>query len=409
MARKRRITPTGHTILVVDDQEEVLISTRNLLEREGHTILTAESGARALDLFKMHDVHLLLVDYFMPRMTGETLIRDIRKFDPYVQIILQTGYAGEKPARQMMAELDIQGYHDKADGPEKLLLWVDAALKTHRLVGRVRERERLQGELVANVSHEFRTPLNIIAGYTELLLIGEFGSLPDTATKPLLALHGATQNLAELVSDFLSYAKLEARAMKVDYQWIATEQIGAELERLGVLLLEGKQVAFVRDLQAAPGAVFTDLVKLRSILRNLVTNAAKFTIAGTIALTVAERDGGLEFAIRDTGPGIPSDQLEVIFEPFRQIDGSATRQHGGVGLGLALCRKLARVLGGDLIVESQLGAGSLFRLTLPIHQRTGANEHARDTLPTETGEPTASLDPFLTPGRAHERAATPSQ
>src|SRR5438552_1583516 len=111
MARKSSMPPSGHTILVVDDQEEVLISARRLLEREGHHVLTAESGARALELFKECDVHLLLVDYFMPRMTGEQLIREIRKFDPYVQIILQTGYAGDKPARQMMAELEIQGYH----------------------------------------------------------------------------------------------------------------------------------------------------------------------------------------------------------------------------------------------------------------------------------------------------------
>ena len=82
MPRKRKVSPTGHTILVVDDQEEVLVSTRTLLEREGHAVLTAESGARALTLFKEHEVHLLLVDYFMPQMTGEDLIREIRRFDP---------------------------------------------------------------------------------------------------------------------------------------------------------------------------------------------------------------------------------------------------------------------------------------------------------------------------------------
>jgi len=388
MARKRKVSPTGHTILVVDDQEEVLVSTRTLLEREGHAVLTAESGARALALFKEHEVHLLLVDYFMPQMTGEDLIREIRRFDPYVQIILQTGYAGEKPARQMMAELDIQGYQDKADGPEKLLLWIDAGLKAHRLVSRLRERERLQGELVANVSHEFRTPLNIIAGYTDLLLDGEFGLLPESTNRPLQILLGATQNLADLVADFLSYAKLEAGAMKVDCQWVATDQIATELERLALLLVEGKSLGFVRDLRQAPPAVFTDAVKLRTILRNLITNAAKFTAAGTIALAVARRDAGVEFTVRDTGPGIAADQLEVIFEPFRQIDGSATRQQGGIGLGLALCRKLARVLGGDLTVKSEPGLGSVFTLTLPGYQR------ARDA--AEVSSPLHSRDGGLT-------------
>ena len=124
MARKRQRPRSGCTILVVDDQREALTSVRDLLEREGHQVLTADSGARALEIFKQHEIHLILVDYFMPGMTGEQLIRAIRSFDQYVQIILQTGYAGEKPARVMMAELDIQGYHDKTEGPEKLLLWM---------------------------------------------------------------------------------------------------------------------------------------------------------------------------------------------------------------------------------------------------------------------------------------------
>src|SRR5437867_940315 len=134
MARKLTRSRSGHTILVVDDQEEVLDSLQSLLRREGHEVLTAASAERALEIFKEQDVHLLLVDYFMPRMNGEDLIREIRKFDPYVQIILQTGYSGEKPASKMITELDIQGYHDKADGPENLLLWVRVGLKGYRLI-----------------------------------------------------------------------------------------------------------------------------------------------------------------------------------------------------------------------------------------------------------------------------------
>jgi DNA-binding NtrC family response regulator len=176
MARKSQRPPTNCTILIVDDQEEVLISMQQLLEREGHHVLGAQSGEQALALFRSRPVTLMIVDYFMPRMTGEQLIRQIRRLDPFVQIILQTGYAGEKPARVMMAELDIQGYHDKTEGPDKLLLWVDSAIKAHRLMTQLRERERLQGELVANLSHEFRTPLHIIGGYADLLRDGDYGS-----------------------------------------------------------------------------------------------------------------------------------------------------------------------------------------------------------------------------------------
>ena len=365
MPRQSRVSASNRTILVVDDQNEVLTSVQRLLEREGHTVLVAESGEQALELFKHHQVDLLLVDYFMPRMTGEQLIREIRTFDPYVQIILQTGYSGEKPARQMMAELAIQGYHDKADGPEKLLLWVDVGLKAHALVSCLRERERLQGELVANVSHEFRTPLNIISGYTDLLLEGQYGRLPTAAQRPLSALQQATQNLAELVSDFLSYAKAEAGAMQVSDQWIGAEELAYELERFATFLLEGRAVEFIINLEGAPAKLNSDPIKLRTILRNLITNAVKFTAVGEVELTIVRESTGVRLAVRDTGPGIPADQLDLIFEPFRQLDGSATRRHGGIGLGLALSRKLARILQGDLTVDSELDHGSVFTLFLP--------------------------------------------
>ncbi len=135
MARKQRRPRTGNTILLVDDSPEVLESTRRLLEHEGHRVLTASSGAQALRVVAEERVHLLIVDYFMPVMTGEELVRQVRATGNHLtQIILATGYSGEKPARVMMQQLDIQGYHDKSEGAQKLLLWVDTALKTYRHV-----------------------------------------------------------------------------------------------------------------------------------------------------------------------------------------------------------------------------------------------------------------------------------
>lgn len=367
MPRKSQRRPSEHTILVVDDQEETLISVGSLLRREGHEVLVAESGEVALEIFRENEIDLVLVDYFMPHMTGEELVREIRIFDPLVQIILQTGYSGNKPPREMLAELDIQGYHDKANGPEELLLWVDVGLKAFRLIKRLRDRERLQAELVANVSHEFRTPLNVISGYSELLMDGQFGKLPPEALEPLKAVEEASRNLAELVSDFLSYARIEAGVQAVGEQRIPTNELIAELTRLARVLLDEKDVVFVPDITEAPETLVTDSVKLRTILRNLINNAAKFTAAGTIALRIHQQDGQVCFSVTDTGPGIRSEDLEVIFEPFRQADGSAVRAHGGIGLGLTLARRLAWLLGGELSARSELGRGSTFTLALPGH------------------------------------------
>lgn len=121
MARKHTTAqPSGHTILVIDDQEEILTSVRLLLEREGHQVLTALNGEEGLGLFRQHKVHLVIVDYFMPQMNGEDVVRAIRPLDSDVQILLQTGYSGEKPPLATLRELDIQGYHSKTDGPEHL-------------------------------------------------------------------------------------------------------------------------------------------------------------------------------------------------------------------------------------------------------------------------------------------------
>lgn len=364
MARKSRARRSGYTIMVVAD-EEALTSVRLLLEGEGHGVLTADCGDDAVTLLKQQHVDLILVDDCMPRTTSEELVREVRRVDPFVQIILLARYSSEKPPRVVLAELDIQGYHDKADGPEKLLLCVDAALKAQGMIRGLRERERVHCELVANVSHEFRTPLNIIGGYTGLLLDGAFGPLPAAAAAPLRSISKATDSLAELVSDFLNYSRLEARPPEINRQLIAIRQLARELERLGTVLLEGKEVRFELDLRAAPAAVFTDPVKLRTVLRNLISNAVKFTATGAIVVRIARRENGLCFSVQDTGAGIRAADLAVIFEPFRQLKTTSARGSRGIGLGLALSRKLARLLGGDVAVQSQPRKGSIFTLVLP--------------------------------------------
>ncbi len=131
MRQKYKHKPrTGRNILLVDDSREYLELTRKLLEREGHTVLTATNGAEALEIVKSKRVDLMLIDYFMPGMTGEDVVRQVRKSRPYLQVIIQTGYAGEQPPRELLKRLDIQGYYDKSEGPEKLLVWVDAGLKS---------------------------------------------------------------------------------------------------------------------------------------------------------------------------------------------------------------------------------------------------------------------------------------
>lgn len=150
MARKFRnsgqaIAATGCHVLLVDDQVEYLEANRLLLENEGHTVLTAENGPQALQVLRTTPVDLVLLDFFMPGMTGEQVVEELRTFNPLVQVVLQTGYASERPARELLNRLDIQGYHDKSDGPEKLLLWTDVGLKAAKQLAIIQKsRQGLQ-------------------------------------------------------------------------------------------------------------------------------------------------------------------------------------------------------------------------------------------------------------------------
>ena len=136
MARLKDIqAKSGKTILLIDDQDEYLLSTKALIEREGHKVISASSGAEALEVAKGEHLDLILLDYYMPNgMNGEEFVTELRKFNSYTQIILQTGYAGDLPPREILRHLNIQGYHDKSDGPDKLLLWVDVGLKVAGMI-----------------------------------------------------------------------------------------------------------------------------------------------------------------------------------------------------------------------------------------------------------------------------------
>jgi response regulator RpfG family c-di-GMP phosphodiesterase len=153
MARLTEVPQSGHKILIVDDDPMLLLATSRLLEREGHQVFVADHGAQGVQMCREHPIDLILLDYFMPGMTGEEVVKDIRSFNKDVRIVLQTGQAN-RPARQLLRELEIQGYHDKSEGPEKLLIWVDTALKMSE---EIRKRRDLEGSLQAlGIALEYR-------------------------------------------------------------------------------------------------------------------------------------------------------------------------------------------------------------------------------------------------------------
>ncbi len=237
-------------------------------------------------------------------------------------------------------------------------------------VERLREVDRLKQQFLANMSHELRTPLNSIIGYAEVLLDGVDGELSDEAIEDVEAIHGSGKHLLTLINEILDLAKIDAGQMRLDIKEVKIEDIIEELVRSSQILVKDKPVTLqlIKESDEIP-TVRADAVRLRQILLNLMSNAIKFTEEGSVTVRYgvsAEDAHKLFVAVEDTGIGMGHSDLNVIFDRFRQADGSSTRRAGGTGLGLAITRELVQMHGGDIFVESEPGVGSKFWFTLPI-------------------------------------------
>jgi signal transduction histidine kinase len=238
------------------------------------------------------------------------------------------------------------------------------------LEARYREAEearRLKSEFLANVSHELRTPLTAILGYTYLLREGMSGALSPEQASAVERIEGAGGRLQALIDDLLDFTHLKLNRLIIQ----AERCDAAALAKAVVTGFEGAAapgVALTVDAGEVPVFVDTDPPKAQRVLRAIVANALKFTSAGSVTVRVRASDVPplAVWEVIDTGIGIDPSEFDAIFDEFRQVDGSATRRFGGMGMGLALARQLARALGGDVTVRSTPGRGSSFRLTLPL-------------------------------------------
>jgi signal transduction histidine kinase len=224
---------------------------------------------------------------------------------------------------------------------------------------------RLKSDFVATMSHELRTPLNIILGYGDLLLAGEFGDLLPAQNEVLATTRRSAQQLFELVSSTLNLNRMESGREPVELSTTNIDDLLAEVvSESRPLVGAGVELTCLNHLGAEP--VLTDRVKLKTIVKNLIGNALKFTDAGSVGMVAHVKHGQMVIEVRDTGIGIAGDKLPVIFEMFRQVDSSPTRRHGGVGLGLHIVKRLVDLLGGNILVASEIGVGSTFTVTLPL-------------------------------------------
>ncbi|NML44689.1 response regulator [Ramlibacter sp. G-1-2-2] len=232
---------------------------------------------------------------------------------------------------------------------------------------------RYKSEFLANMSHELRTPLNSSLILARLLADNPQGNLSEEQVKFADSIYNAGNDLLNLINDILDIAKVEAGKLEVRPEVTPVAALGGGLKGMFEPLATRKGLQLdLRIASDVPATLYTDRQRLEQILRNLVSNALKFTERGTVALHVTRSSGdSLAFEVRDSGIGIEPSQQEAIFEAFRQADGTVSRRFGGTGLGLSISRDLARLLGGNITLSSVPGVGSTFTLILPLEYRAG--------------------------------------
>lgn len=240
------------------------------------------------------------------------------------------------------------------------------AIEDARRVAEAEAANRTKGEFLATMSHELRTPLNAIGGYVDLLAFGVHGPLSEPQLEALERVRTSQRHLLMLINDLLNFSRVEAG--RVSYQ-LAPVPLG-DVARSVMTMIEPQATEREIDVEVQPPddavVAMADRARVEQIVLNLLTNAVKFTgPGGRISIRHLLRDDRAVLDITDTGMGIDADHLEAIFEPFTQVGRSLTSDHEGTGLGLAISRDLARAMQGDITLESVVGEGSTFTLSLP--------------------------------------------
>ncbi len=412
-------SPNGHAILVVDDSQDNLDLMVEVLEDGPWRVTTARDAEIALKLASEAVFDLLILDVHMPDVDGFELCRRLRR-EPDIRNVPIIFLTAERTSRASVIEgLDRGGYDyivkpfDRAEllarvrvmlhlreaengyltvqralveQNESLSAISDRLAETYqqmldhrtqlmRKSEELRRANRIKSEFLAKMSHELRTPMNSIIGFTDLLSSDEYEPPTERQAKRLEKVGRNGRLLLALINDILDLSKIEAGRLTLDFVPVKLSMVLTECVELAMPLIGDKPVAFESRI---PSTLLTwegDEIRLRQVVMNLLSNAAKFTERGTITLEVSEGNESVSIAVRDTGVGIAPEHLPYVFDTFRQVDSSSTRRAGGTGLGLAICKSLCDLMGGEIEARSNLGGGSTFAVRLPRRARQCAVDH----------------------------------
>lgn len=390
LAETPRLDVLPASVLVVDDDPRNIELLTHVLEPQGFSVLAAEDSEDGLALARLHLPDVILLDVLMPRLDGYEVCRRL-KADPvtlYIPVVLITALRGARE-RARGAEAGADEFISKPFDAVELVTRVKSLVRIKRLydqlrtanaeleqrvaertaelqraLAELRELDRLKSEFITNVAHELRTPVLHVKGTVTLLADGALGELTPEQAHGVRVAEEATEQLERVVEDIVDFGNMQDRPLTLapvpvyDVCQNAVETLMARAARRGIT------VRATVPFELPP--VLADGAALSRVVRHLLDNAIKFSpLNGEVQLVAERRGDRVRISVSDHGPGIPEDERERIFAVFYQSDGSATRRAGGMGLGLALVRKLLEAHHTHIELESELGRGSTFSFELP--------------------------------------------
>lgn len=400
------MSPSNFTVLVVDDNATNLAFLKSILQAAQFNVLLAKSGEKALDIAKQTPPDIILLDITMEGWDGFQTCQYLKKI-PLLQPIPVLFLSGLTDAQHRLRAFEVGGvdYVNKPFQQEELLARVrthvelyhlrekleqEVAKRDSQLLAYANDLEKkvatrtaelnqakemaesanlAKSQFLANISHELRTPMNAVIGYTEILMEDADVLTPEEFVADLKKIHSAAKHLLELINNVLDLSKIEAGKMDLALSHFNVEKVVEEVIITMQPLFESKTNQFSLQLQNAVGEIYADEMKTRQILVNLLGNAAKFTEQGKITLEVArecyQQQYWVRFSITDSGIGMTPEQQKKLFLPFSQVDPSTTRRFGGTGLGLAITKQFTDMMGGVITLESGFGEGSTFTILIP--------------------------------------------
>ena len=368
-------------VLVVDDEEPIRDSCRQVLTKSGYECHTAVDGIEGLHFAHQVEPDLVLLDLMMPGMDGMSMLEQLLKTHPNVVCIVITGYATIESAVDAMKHGAFD-FLPKPFTPDELRVIVTRGLEQRKLLLETaalrEEKRRMQQYFISIVAHELRSPLLLVKQYLDLIVGGKMGSVDETAGEMLSGAHSTLTGLLNIIADWLKLARIDAGDVAGRMEQVNVLPILEKIaEELGPRADEAS-ITIRLDCALPSCTVTAHEESLAVVFRNLVSNAIKYNKpGGTVVIEGACIDGNVRVDVRDTGIGIPAEEIPFVFEDFFRVKSSKTAEIPGTGLGLSIVKKVVEGHHGSVEVESAEGEGTSFSVFLPlVHENAGTTEQA---------------------------------